>query len=131
MTRIRPAHDADRLESQPAPSRELGMRIGPGVREPPQAPAFAFVDRLERVPERRRHPGLDLDDAHRAVVDRDDVEFALRLDEAQRVIEALQATIGRYGGTIVRIAVDDKGPTVLAAFGLPPLSMYDSRRCTR
>ena len=54
-----------------------------------------------------------------------EVDFARRLDAAQRVIEAVQTTIGRYEGTIVRVAVDDKGPTVLAAFGLPPLSHQD------
>lgn len=53
-----------------------------------------------------------------------DVDFA-RLDGAQRVIAAVQTTIGRYEGTIVRVAVDDKGPTVLAAFGVPPLSHQD------
>src|SRR5262249_22433047 len=54
-----------------------------------------------------------------------DVDFSRQLNAAQLVIEALQTTIGRYEGTILRIGVDDKGPTALTAFGLPSLSHPD------
>ena len=51
--------------------------------------------------------------------------FERTLPEAQRVMVALQEALYRYGGSINKINVDDKGITLVAAFGLPPFSHPD------
>lgn len=56
-----------------------------------------------------RLPGLDL----------------ASLDHAQAVMEALQAALYRFEGSINKLNVDEKGITLLAALGLPPLAHGD------
>ncbi len=48
-----------------------------------------------------------------------------RLFGAQMVMRTLQETIYRYEGSVNKISVDEKGVTLLAAFGLPPVSHED------
>jgi class 3 adenylate cyclase len=47
------------------------------------------------------------------------------IPEAQAVMEALQKALYRYAGSINKFNVDDKGITLVAALGLPPLSHCD------
>ncbi len=47
------------------------------------------------------------------------------LPEAQSVMQALQAALYKYAGSINKFNVDDKGITLVAALGLPPLSHSD------
>ncbi|MCB8942374.1 MAG: tetratricopeptide repeat protein [Ardenticatenaceae bacterium] len=47
------------------------------------------------------------------------------LDRAQAIMETLQATLYRFEGSVNKISVDDKGLTLLAALGLPPLAHED------
>jgi class 3 adenylate cyclase len=47
------------------------------------------------------------------------------LAHTQTVIRTLQTALYRYEGTILRLGMDDKGVTLLAALGLPPLSHED------
>lgn len=47
------------------------------------------------------------------------------LERAQQVILAVQREIYRHEGSVNKLNVDDKGVTVVAAFGLPPLSHED------
>ena len=44
------------------------------------------------------------------------------LHRAQAVMEELQTVLHRFEGTINKVSVDDKGASLVAAFGLPPLS---------
>lgn len=44
---------------------------------------------------------------------------------AQKLAQALQSAIYRYEGSVNKIAVDEKGVSLLAAFGLPPFSHED------
>ncbi len=44
---------------------------------------------------------------------------------AQRLMQILQGAIYRYEGSVNKIAVDEKGVSLLAAFGLPPFSHED------
>ena len=37
----------------------------------------------------------------------------------QRIIEAVQAALYRYGGALNKFLADDKGTTLIAAFNLP------------
>lgn len=53
------------------------------------------------------------------------LELGRELDLSQRVIHAVQREVHRREGTINKLSVDDKGVTVVAAFGLPPLSHRD------
>ena len=46
-------------------------------------------------------------------------------EAAQAAMCAIQAVLLRYEGTIARFGVDEKGPAVLAAFGLPGLAHPD------
>lgn len=47
------------------------------------------------------------------------------LEQAQAVMETLQATLYHYEGSINKLNVDEKGVTLLAAMGLPPLAHAD------
>lgn len=46
-------------------------------------------------------------------------------DFAQKMAQLLQSAIYRYEGSMNKIAVDEKGVSLLAAFGLPPFSHED------
>jgi predicted ATPase/class 3 adenylate cyclase len=54
-----------------------------------------------------------------------DLTDSTPLDQAQVVMQALQTALYRYEGSLNRIGVDDKGPMLLAALGLPPLAHED------
>lgn len=48
-----------------------------------------------------------------------------RLEQAQTVMHALQMSLYYYEGSINKLNVDDKGVTLVAAYGLPPLAHED------
>ena len=54
-----------------------------------------------------------------------DLGHLARLDEAQEVMAALQRALYRYEGSINKLSVDEKGTTLVAALGLPPLTHED------
>ncbi|MBI1880880.1 MAG: AAA family ATPase [Chloroflexi bacterium] len=54
-----------------------------------------------------------------------DLTYSTPLPQAQTVMQALQTALYRYEGSLNRIGVDDKGPVLLAALGLPPLAHED------
>jgi class 3 adenylate cyclase/predicted ATPase len=54
-----------------------------------------------------------------------DLTYSTSLEQAQTVMQALQTALYRYEGSLNRIGVDDKGPMLLAALGLPPLAHED------
>jgi predicted ATPase/class 3 adenylate cyclase len=47
------------------------------------------------------------------------------LERAQTVMRALQTALYRYEGSVNKISVDEKGVTLVAALGLPPLAHED------
>lgn len=47
------------------------------------------------------------------------------LDWMQRVVSGIQRAVYKFGGSINKISVDEKGATLVAAFGLPPMSHED------
>jgi tetratricopeptide (TPR) repeat protein len=47
------------------------------------------------------------------------------LEETQTVMQELQRALYRYEGSINKLSVDDKGVTLIAALGLPPLAHED------
>ncbi|MBK9712906.1 MAG: AAA family ATPase [Kouleothrix sp.] len=47
------------------------------------------------------------------------------LDRAQATMRTIQLAVYRYEGSINKLSVDDKGATLVAAFGLPPLAHED------
>ncbi len=53
------------------------------------------------------------------------LDDTVSLVEAQRVMKILQEIIYRYEGSINKLSVDDKGTTLIAAMGLPPLAHAD------
>jgi class 3 adenylate cyclase len=51
--------------------------------------------------------------------------FATTIPEAQAVMRAMQSALYCFAGSINKLNVDDKGITLVAAMGLPPLSHKD------
>jgi class 3 adenylate cyclase/tetratricopeptide (TPR) repeat protein len=49
----------------------------------------------------------------------------LPLERAQALTQAIQDTVYHFEGSLNKLSVDDKGVTLLAAFGLPPLAHED------
>jgi class 3 adenylate cyclase len=49
----------------------------------------------------------------------------LPLEQAQTVMRRMQKTLYHYEGSVNKLSVDDKGVTLLAALGLPPLAHED------
>lgn len=47
------------------------------------------------------------------------------MQRGQEVMCALQTALYRYEGSVTRLGVDDKGPILIAALGLPPLAHED------
>jgi class 3 adenylate cyclase/tetratricopeptide (TPR) repeat protein len=47
------------------------------------------------------------------------------LRQANDLVRAVQATLYEYEGSLDKLGVDDKGATVVAAFGLPPMAHED------
>lgn len=47
------------------------------------------------------------------------------LEQAQRIMQALQSSLYRFEGSINKISVDDKGATLVAALGMPPFAHED------
>jgi class 3 adenylate cyclase/tetratricopeptide (TPR) repeat protein len=54
-----------------------------------------------------------------------DLNARTSLTQAQHVMRALQTVINRYQGSINKLSVDDKGITLIAVLGLPPLAHED------
>jgi hypothetical protein len=54
-----------------------------------------------------------------------DLDHRTPLDKGQEVIRALQTSLYRYEGSINKISVDDKGASLIAVLGLPPLAHED------
>jgi class 3 adenylate cyclase/tetratricopeptide (TPR) repeat protein len=47
------------------------------------------------------------------------------LDRAHRAVRTVQEVVGRHEGALNKMSVDEKGPALLVAFGLPPLAHED------
>ncbi len=54
-----------------------------------------------------------------------DLNYNTPLDQAQQIMLTLQTALYRYEGSINKLSVDDKGITLVAALGLPPLAHED------
>jgi len=54
-----------------------------------------------------------------------DFNVATPLDRAQEAMRAVQMALYRFEGSINKMSVDDKGASLIAVFGLPPLSHGD------
>ena len=54
-----------------------------------------------------------------------DLDHRIRLEEAQEVMVDLQGALYRYEGSINKLTIDEKGTTLVAALGLPPLAHED------
>ena len=57
-----------------------------------------------------------------------DLNYATTLDRAQDSIRYLQQELYRFEGSINKLNLDDKGISLLAALGLPPLAHEDDPR---
>ncbi len=54
-----------------------------------------------------------------------DLSHSLPLEQAQTVMQRLQKALYHYEGSVNKLSVDDKGVTLVAALGLPPLAHED------
>jgi len=50
------------------------------------------------------------------------------LESTQRIMTLLQTSLYRYEGSVNKLSIDEKGATLVAAFGLPPLAHEDDAR---
>ena len=57
-----------------------------------------------------------------------DLSYATTLERAQHTIQYLQQELYRFEGSINKLNLDDKGTSLLAALGLPPLAHEDDPR---
>lgn len=57
-----------------------------------------------------------------------DLNYATTLERAQSTIQYLQQELYRFEGSINKLNLDDKGTSLLAALGLPPLAHEDDAR---
>lgn len=54
-----------------------------------------------------------------------DLTHRTPLDEAQQTLRAAQTSLYRYEGSVNKLSVDDKGASLIAVMGLPPLAHED------
>lgn len=54
-----------------------------------------------------------------------DLDYTTPTPLAHQVMQALQTALYRYEGSVNKISIDDKGVTLIAALGLPPLAHED------
>jgi class 3 adenylate cyclase/tetratricopeptide (TPR) repeat protein len=54
-----------------------------------------------------------------------ELNYATRLERAQQIVEYLQTELYRFEGNVNKLNVDDKGTSLVAAMGLPPLAHDD------
>ena len=54
-----------------------------------------------------------------------EIHYSTTVETAQKIMIALQQSCYRYEGSINKLSVDDKGVSLLAALGLPPLAHDD------
>lgn len=57
-----------------------------------------------------------------------ELNYATPLDRAQTIMRYLQLELYRFEGSINKLNIDDKGTSLLAAMGLPPLAHEDDAR---
>ncbi len=54
-----------------------------------------------------------------------DLDYRLPVEEAQTIMRALQGALYHYEGSVNKLSVDEKGVTLIAGMGLPPLAHED------
>jgi class 3 adenylate cyclase/tetratricopeptide (TPR) repeat protein len=54
-----------------------------------------------------------------------EMTMELPLDQAQKAVVTLQSSLYHYEGSVNKLSVDDKGVSLVAAFGMPPLAHTD------
>ncbi len=108
------------------------MPVKPEIRD--SLPANVNVDQLERyIPGAILHRLKAGQDEYLAELRRitvlfvnlPDLHYFASVDQAQTVMVALQRSCYAFEGSINKLSVDDKGVSLLAAFGLPPLAHSD------
>ena len=57
-----------------------------------------------------------------------ELNYATPLDRAQQAMRYLQTEIDRFEGSLNKLNVDDKGTSLLAAMGMPPLAHEDDAK---
>ncbi len=57
-----------------------------------------------------------------------ELNYATPLERAQQIVHDLQTEVGRFEGSVNKLSVDDKGTSLLAAMGLPPLAHEDDAK---
>jgi class 3 adenylate cyclase len=112
------------LRALSRPTQDLGDTVDAYVPEVVRARLAA--GQTEWLAELRRVTALFLNllDADPAAAD--------QLEPLQRVMATVQPILQRYQGSLKQVVVDDKGLTLIAVFGLPPLAHEDDpARATR
>jgi class 3 adenylate cyclase len=122
--RLTAADPSQAPRARSRPSRELGNAVRAYVPEVVRGRLGA--GQAEWLAELRRVTALFLNlvDADPAAAD--------QLERLQLVMATVQPILQRYEGSLKQVVVDDKGLTLIAVFGLPPLAHEDDpARATR
>ena len=96
---------------EPAAGPALRAFIPAAVRTRLEADQLAWLGELRRVSV--------------LFVNLPDFNVATSLDRAQEAMRAVQMALYRFEGSINKMSVDDKGASLIAVFGLPPLAHGD------
>jgi class 3 adenylate cyclase/tetratricopeptide (TPR) repeat protein len=125
-----PAQDllAEDLAGQPRP--RPAATGGPGTSGGPGAPDVLIAPYLPRAMLASMVAGheewlAELRQITVVFANLPDLDHRARLEEAQEAMVALQGALYRYEGSINKLSIDEKGTTLVAALGLPPLAHED------
>ncbi|MEM7347533.1 MAG: adenylate/guanylate cyclase domain-containing protein, partial [Chloroflexota bacterium] len=109
-------------QHQPLPIFEL-----PALEAIPETSLRAYIPEaiLNRVAAGQVGWLAELRQATIIFVNLPDLNYEMPLRQAQTIMQTLQRVVHNYEGSVNKLSVDDKGVTLIAAFGLPPLSHED------
>ncbi|MEM7034606.1 MAG: adenylate/guanylate cyclase domain-containing protein [Chloroflexota bacterium] len=109
----------DRVKNRPLPSLHLPETAATGLR------AFIPQGILARLDVGQSKWLAELRIVTVIFLNLPNLTHHVPLEQAQKAIQTLENVLHRYEGTVNKISVDDKGASLLGAFGLPPLSHED------
>ena len=114
------------LEVAPPPGERHPLRL-PVLEDDAESALNAFVPGAVRFKVSAGQHGF-LGELRRVTVlfiNLPDINTNVVLEKAQEAVVAIQEVLYRFEGSVNKLSVDDKGVSLLAAFGLPPLSHED------
>lgn len=131
--RIRGDAEGKAINEEAVHLKEIARPVTPTPRqvldlpESAEATVWSFIPRAIRLRLEAGQTGwlAELRNVTVLFVSLPDMNHGTPLDLAQNVMKGLQTSLYHYEGSVNKLSVDDKGVTLLAAMGLPPLAHED------